>query len=98
MQELVETGHVLDPELVKSSWKKAWGIGSCLTTKMEIFLLALHLEHPERPNVDYIWQLNELYSKTVISGFILKKKFLFRGWLVLISLWDSIRDSGLDSD
>jgi hypothetical protein len=65
MYELAETGHVLDLELVKLSWKKAWGIGSCLTTEMEIFLLVLCLEHPERPNVDYIRQLNEFYSKTV---------------------------------
>jgi hypothetical protein len=82
MRELSETGHVLDPELVKSSGKKARGIKSCLTTEMEIFLLALHLEHPERPNVDYIRQLKEFYGKTVSSGFIsewFKKRFPFRG-------------------
>jgi hypothetical protein len=38
MRALAETGHRLDPELVKSYWKKAGGIGSCLTTEMEIFL------------------------------------------------------------
>jgi hypothetical protein len=42
MWELAETGHVLDPELVKFSWNKARGAGSFLTTKMEIFLLAFH--------------------------------------------------------
>jgi hypothetical protein len=67
MQELAETGHVLDPELVKSCWKKARGIGSCLTTQMEIFLLDLCLEHPERPNIDYIQQLNKFFGKTVSS-------------------------------
>jgi hypothetical protein len=72
MGELSETGHVLDPELVKSSWKKAQGIRSCLTMEMEIFLLALHLEHPERPNIDCIRQLNKFYGKTVSSGFILE--------------------------
>jgi hypothetical protein len=39
--ELAETSHLLDPELVKLSWNKARGTGSFLTTKMEIFLLAL---------------------------------------------------------
>jgi hypothetical protein len=82
MRELAETGHVLDPELVKLSWKKAVGAGSMLTTKMEIFLLALWLEAPERPNVNYIWQLNEYYRKTVSSGIIsdwFKNRFPFRG-------------------
>jgi hypothetical protein len=40
MQKLAETGHVLDPELVKLSWNKARGVGAFLMTKMEIFLLA----------------------------------------------------------
>jgi hypothetical protein len=47
---------------------------------MEIFLLALQLEAPERPNMDYIWQLNEYYGFTVSSGFIsnwFKKYFHF---------------------
>jgi hypothetical protein len=50
---------------------------------MEIFLLALWLvEAPERPNVDYIRQLNECYRKTVSSGFIsdwFKNRFAFWG-------------------
>jgi hypothetical protein len=83
MQELAETtGHVLDPELVKLSWKKARDVKYFLTTKMEIFLLALCLEAPERPNIDYIQQLDEYYRKSVSSGFISnwsKKRFLFRG-------------------
>jgi hypothetical protein len=41
MHELVEIGHVLDPELLKQLWNKARDIRSCLTTEMEIFLLAL---------------------------------------------------------
>jgi hypothetical protein len=47
MQELAGTGHILDPEIIiKSSWKKVGDIGDCLATETEIFLLALHLEHP----------------------------------------------------
>jgi hypothetical protein len=62
--ELAEFCHALDLELLKQSWNKAQSIGSCLTTsKMEIFLLALQLKAPERPNIDYIWQLNEHYGK-----------------------------------
>jgi hypothetical protein len=82
MLELAETGHVLDPELLKLSWKKAAGVGAMLTTEMEIFLLALRLEAPERPNIDYIRQLNEYYGKTLSSGFIsdwFKKRFPFCG-------------------
>jgi hypothetical protein len=71
MRELAETGHVLDPELMKLSWNKAQGVGSFLTTEMEIFLLALRLvEAPERPNINCIWQLNEYYGKLVSKGFI----------------------------
>jgi hypothetical protein len=53
--------------------------------EMEIFILALlwlELEHPERPNIDYIRQLSQLYGKTVSSGFIsewFKRRFPFRG-------------------
>jgi hypothetical protein len=82
MRELAETGHDLDPELVKSGWKKARGIRSCLTTEMDILLLALSLEHPERPKIDYIWQLNKFFSKTISFGFIsewFKKRFPFFG-------------------
>jgi hypothetical protein len=82
MKEISESGHVLDPQLVKSTWRKARGVGSCLTTEMEIFLLALRLEHPERPNIDYIRQLNQFYGRTVSSGFIsdwFKNRFPFRG-------------------
>jgi hypothetical protein len=61
MHELVETGHVLDPQIIKSSWKKVRGIGGCLTTEMEIFLLSLCLEHPERPNIDYILAVKALH-------------------------------------
>jgi hypothetical protein len=71
---------MLDPELVKLSWKKAGGIGSFLTTKMGIFLLALCLEALERLNINYIWQLNEYYRKTISYGFIsdwFKKRFPF---------------------
>jgi hypothetical protein len=32
MWELAETGHVLDPELAKLSWKKTVGVGAMLTT------------------------------------------------------------------
>ena len=58
------------------------GIGAFLTTEEEIFLLSLRLEAPERPNIDYIHQLNEYYGKIVSSGFIsdwFKKRFPFRG-------------------
>jgi hypothetical protein len=82
MRELAETGHVLDPDLLKLSWNKARGVGSFLTTEMEIFLLALRLEAPERPNIDYIRQLDEYYGMLVSSGFIstwFKKRFPFRG-------------------
>jgi hypothetical protein len=48
---------------------------------MEIFLLALCLEAPERTNIDFIQQLNEHYGKLVSNGCItgwFKKRFPFR--------------------
>ncbi len=82
IRELTETGHVLDPEELKLQWNKKIGIGAFLTTEEEIFLLSLRLESPERPNIDYIRQLEEYYGKVVSSGFIsdwFKKRFPFRG-------------------
>jgi hypothetical protein len=82
MKELAETGHVLDPEWIKQSWNKSRGIGSCLSTEEDIFLLSLRLEAPQRPNIDYIRQLEQYYGTTVSTGFItnwFKKKFPFPG-------------------
>jgi hypothetical protein len=74
---------LFDPELVKLSWNTAQqGVGSFLMTKMEIFLLALCQEAPRRHNIDYIWQLDEYYRKTISSGFTsdwFKKQFPFCG-------------------
>jgi hypothetical protein len=82
IRELTENGHVLDPESMKLSWNKARGVVASLSTEEEIFLLALRLEAPERPNLDYIRQLEEYYGKVVSTGFItmwFKKRFPFRG-------------------
>jgi hypothetical protein len=57
IQEMLEIGEVLDPEILKENKDNAIGVGACLTTEEEIFLLSLRLEAPERPNLDYIRQL-----------------------------------------
>ena len=44
------------------------GIGAFLTTEEEIFLLSLHLEAPERSNMDYIRQLDLYYRKNGVVG------------------------------
>jgi hypothetical protein len=82
IRELTETGHVVDPEILKQQWNKPRGIGALLSTEEEIFLLSLRLEAPERPNLDYIRQLDQYYGKLVSSNFIsmwFKKRFPFRG-------------------
>ena len=82
IKELSNTGHVLDPQVLKLSWTKPRTIGYCLTTEEEIFLLSLRLEAPNRPNLSYIRELQEHYGKTVSTGFItdwFKKRFPFRG-------------------
>jgi hypothetical protein len=82
--KLSETGEVLDPETLRKNKDNVIGAGGCLTTEEEIFFLFLLclLEAPERPNLDYIRQLELYYGKLVSSGFIstwFKKIFPFRG-------------------
>ena len=82
IRELTESGNVLDPESMKLTWDKRRGVGAALSTEEEIFLLSLRLESPERPNIDYIRQLEEFYGKLVSTGFIstwFKRRFPFRG-------------------
>jgi hypothetical protein len=46
---------------------------------MEIFMLALRSEATEKPNINYIRQLNEHYGKLVSTDFI-------TGWFKKISV------------
>jgi hypothetical protein len=53
IRELSESGHVLDPEIMKQAWNKPRGIGALLSTEEEIFCGPYACEAPERPNLDY---------------------------------------------
>jgi hypothetical protein len=70
IKELSETGEVLDPEILRKNKDNVIGVGGCLTTEEEIFLLSLRLKAPECPNLDYIHQLDHYYRKLLSTGFI----------------------------
>ena len=55
---------------MKLSWNKRREVGASLSIEEEVCLLVLRLEAPERPNLDYIRQLEEYYGKVVSTGFI----------------------------
>jgi hypothetical protein len=82
IEELLETGDLLDPELTRPNQEESGyfvGVGSrALKLEEEVFLLALRTEKPNRPNLDYIRELDRMHGTLVSTTFItqwFKKRF-----------------------
>jgi hypothetical protein len=76
IEELLDTGDLVDPELTRPNQMDSGyfvGVGArSLKLEEEVFLLALRTEKPNRPNLDYIRQLERRYGTKVSSPFITK--------------------------
>jgi hypothetical protein len=76
IEELLDTGDLVDPELTRPNQMDSGhfvGVGSrALKLEEEVFLLALRTEKPNRPNLDYIRELDRGHGTKVLSPFITK--------------------------
>ena len=67
--EIMTHGDVVDPKSLPNNRPR--GVGSkSLTPAMEQFLLELRQEKPTRPNIDYVYRLQEQFGTTVSEGLI----------------------------
>ena len=82
IEELLETGTLLDPEIIKKARLADRPQIYHLSIEEEMFLLALRTEQPSRPNVSYVIELLNHYGTCVTAQFIGKwfaKRFDYRG-------------------
>ena len=63
INELTVTGYLINPSATKGNKNQARGCGLGLTLEEEVFLLALRIECPSRPNTDYVAKLKDYYGK-----------------------------------
>jgi hypothetical protein len=70
VDELTVTGQLKNPSVTKKDKNIARGVGLDFTLEEEVFLLALRIECPSRPNTDYIAKLKDYYGKVVSASLI----------------------------
>jgi hypothetical protein len=62
VDELTETGQLENPCVTKHTKNVTRGISLDFTLEEEVFLLALRIECPFRPNTDYVAKLKDNYD------------------------------------
>jgi transposase len=65
VQELTTTGGLKNPCATKMGKNVARGVGLDLSLEEEVFLLALRIECPSRPNTDYSGKLKDFYDRDI---------------------------------
>ena len=70
IEELTVTGQLKNPCVTKKEKNIARGVGLDFTLEEEVFLLALRIECPSRPNTDYVAKLKDYYGKVVSASLI----------------------------
>jgi hypothetical protein len=82
VNELSTTGQLRNPCVTKLEKRVARGVALDFTIEEEVFLLALRIDCPFRPNTDYVAKLKDYYDRDVSPSLIsnwFKNRFDYAG-------------------
>ncbi len=82
VDELTTTGCLRNPCVTKLDKNVTRGIGLDFTVEQEVFLLALRIDCPFRPNTDYVAKLKDYYDRDVSASNIsnwFQKRYEYAG-------------------
>ena len=70
VDELTESGELESPCVTKFNKNVDRGVGLDFTLEEEVFLLALRIKCPYRPNTDYVAKLKDNYDRDISASTI----------------------------